>query len=69
AAHKSFRIKMRLAKKQKQNRPIPQWLQCQEETLEEDKAEDVDPAIYCYPGTLVASKEECTNCDRSPNIT
>ena len=26
AAHKSFRTKMRLAKKQKQNRPIPQWV-------------------------------------------
>ncbi|OWF50552.1 60S ribosomal protein L39 [Mizuhopecten yessoensis] len=25
-AHKSFRIKMRLAKKQKQNRPVPQWV-------------------------------------------
>ena len=25
-AHKSFRIKMKLAKKQKQNRPVPQWV-------------------------------------------
>ncbi|CAG0903857.1 unnamed protein product, partial [Cyprideis torosa] len=26
AAHKTFRIKMKLAKKAKQNRPIPQWV-------------------------------------------
>ncbi|KAJ9588109.1 hypothetical protein L9F63_018518, partial [Diploptera punctata] len=26
AAHKTFRIKMKLAKKLKQNRPIPQWV-------------------------------------------
>eukprot|EP00105_Crassostrea_gigas_P035914 XP_019920062.1 PREDICTED: uncharacterized protein LOC105321329 [Crassostrea gigas] len=25
-AHKSYRTKMRLAKKQKQNRPVPQWV-------------------------------------------
>ncbi|XP_078671229.1 large ribosomal subunit protein eL39 [Branchiostoma floridae x Branchiostoma belcheri] len=25
-AHKTFRIKKKLAKKQKQNRPIPQWV-------------------------------------------
>ncbi|ELU13653.1 hypothetical protein CAPTEDRAFT_169125 [Capitella teleta] len=29
AAHKSFRIKKKLAKKQKQNRPIPQWVRMQ----------------------------------------
>ncbi|CAH6786786.1 60S ribosomal protein L39-like [Cricetulus griseus] len=27
ASHKTFRIKRFLAKKQKQNRPIPQWIQ------------------------------------------
>ncbi|CAD7682482.1 unnamed protein product [Nyctereutes procyonoides] len=26
SSHKSFRIKRFLAKKQKQNRPIPQWI-------------------------------------------
>ncbi|KAL3257906.1 hypothetical protein MRX96_046438, partial [Rhipicephalus microplus] len=26
AAHKTFRIKQKLAKKLKQNRPIPQWI-------------------------------------------
>ncbi|XP_017302241.1 60S ribosomal protein L39 [Diaphorina citri] len=26
SAHKTFRIKMKLAKKLKQNRPIPQWI-------------------------------------------
>ncbi|XP_036296826.1 60S ribosomal protein L39-like [Pipistrellus kuhlii] len=26
SSHKTFRIKMFLAKKQKQNRPIPQWI-------------------------------------------
>ncbi|KAL7638132.1 UNVERIFIED_CONTAM: hypothetical protein RMT77_011757 [Armadillidium vulgare] len=26
AAHKTFRIKMKLAKKMKQNRPIPPWI-------------------------------------------
>ncbi|KAM9211195.1 large ribosomal subunit protein eL39-like [Dugong dugon] len=26
SSHKTFRIKRRLAKKQKQNRPIPQWI-------------------------------------------
>ncbi|CAG08354.1 unnamed protein product [Tetraodon nigroviridis] len=49
SSHKTFRIKRFLAKKQKQNRPIPQWIrmktgnkisqvQLQEETLEEDQA-------------------------------
>uniref|UniRef100_A0A8C6AXE0 60S ribosomal protein L39-like n=1 Tax=Monodon monoceros TaxID=40151 RepID=A0A8C6AXE0_MONMO len=27
SSHKTFRIKRFLAKKQKQNRPIPQWIQ------------------------------------------
>ncbi|KAG3259216.1 large ribosomal subunit protein eL39 [Ictidomys tridecemlineatus] len=27
SSHKTFRIKRFLAKKQKQNRPIPQWVQ------------------------------------------
>ncbi|CAD7688998.1 unnamed protein product [Nyctereutes procyonoides] len=27
SSHKTFRIKRSLAKKQKQNRPIPQWIQ------------------------------------------
>ncbi|XP_077700556.1 large ribosomal subunit protein eL39-like [Canis aureus] len=27
SSHKTFRIKQFLAKKQKQNRPIPQWIQ------------------------------------------
>ncbi|CAG0914460.1 unnamed protein product [Notodromas monacha] len=26
AAHKTFRIKQKLAKKQRQNRPVPQWI-------------------------------------------
>ncbi|KAH3884976.1 hypothetical protein DPMN_008962 [Dreissena polymorpha] len=26
SAHKTFRTKMKLARKQKQNRPIPQWV-------------------------------------------
>jgi large subunit ribosomal protein L39e len=26
AAHKTFRIKMKLARKQTQNRPLPQWV-------------------------------------------
>ncbi|KAG8171088.1 hypothetical protein JTE90_010559, partial [Oedothorax gibbosus] len=26
AAHKTFRIKQKLSKKMKQNRPIPQWI-------------------------------------------
>ncbi|KAG5951375.1 hypothetical protein E4U53_003239 [Claviceps sorghi] len=43
-SHKSFRTKQKLAKAQKQNRPVPQWirlrtnnsLQRQETTLEKD---------------------------------
>ncbi|KAG6013072.1 hypothetical protein E4U54_007123 [Claviceps lovelessii] len=43
-SHKSFRTKQKLAKAQKQNRPVPQWirlrtnnsLQRQEKTLEKD---------------------------------
>ena len=30
SALKTFRIKRKLAKKQKQNRPIPQWIRCAE---------------------------------------
>ena len=30
SALKTFRIKRKLAKKQKQNRPIPQWIRCVE---------------------------------------
>uniref|UniRef100_T1KZQ2 Large ribosomal subunit protein eL39 n=1 Tax=Tetranychus urticae TaxID=32264 RepID=T1KZQ2_TETUR len=26
SAHKTFRVKIKLAKKQKTNRPIPQWI-------------------------------------------
>ncbi|GFU46480.1 hypothetical protein NPIL_343401, partial [Nephila pilipes] len=26
ASHKTYKIKMKLAKKMKQNRPIPQWI-------------------------------------------
>ncbi|CAK7312379.1 60S ribosomal protein L39 [Vulpes lagopus] len=51
SSHKTFRIKRFLAKKQKQNRPIPQWIrmktgnkirvQLQEETLEKNQAGSV----------------------------
>ncbi|KAI3351139.1 hypothetical protein L3Q82_005698 [Scortum barcoo] len=59
SSHKTFRIKRFLAKKQKQNRPIPQWIrmktgnkisprkvQLQEETLEEDQAGPVNPTVF-----------------------
>ncbi|GAB5584856.1 60S ribosomal protein L39-like [Prionailurus iriomotensis] len=51
SSHKTFRIKRFLAKKQKQNRPIPQWIrmktgnkisiQLQEAALEKNEAGSV----------------------------
>ncbi|KAI8483966.1 60S ribosomal protein L39 [Branchiostoma belcheri] len=55
-AHKTFRIKKKLAKKQKQNRPIPQWVRMKTGNTIRD---DLLPRDFCHGEKVSALQQDC----------
>ncbi|PSN35677.1 hypothetical protein C0J52_21766 [Blattella germanica] len=76
SAHKTFRIKRKLAKKLKQNRPIPQWVRMRtDNTISiEDDPHPETPGYPSFPGVspkvttphLAPAPRQCIG-SRSPN--